>query len=62
MPAFERERLVGGDITQNRDARVLLDRRLRVGAGSGARLVQHDAAHVRTRQELGDAANYGGER
>ncbi len=44
------------------DARVLLDRRLRVGAGSGARLVQHDAAHVRTRQELGDAADYGGER
>ena len=62
MPAFERERLVGGDITQNRDARVLLDRRRRVGASSGARLVQHDAAHVRTRQELGDAADYGGER
>ena len=33
-----------------------------VGAGSGARLVQHDAAHVRARQELGDAADYGGER
>lgn len=34
MPAFERERLVGGNITQNRDARVLLDRRRRVGAAA----------------------------